>query len=404
MSKMIKVTVLLLIILLAAWLTPLMLKYPGLIQIEVLGYQIQMTAITAIMITGLLFLSIWLVYALVTTPKKALRHINAQSGRKKFARGLLLLSEGKWSQAEKLLLKSVNQNPAPELSYMAAARAAISQNKIEQAEKYLDQAETHVDNPLTVDLTRCELWLKTGKTEKADQLLDVILKTYPNNPRAVHLKTQTAQQLENWQVLQSLLPKAEKLQIIGPDQATHLRNQSIQSNLNSAASVEQLMTIWDSLSKNQQQQFNLSFCHNAMRVGAYQQLTDHIEKQQKHHWDNELVNLWSQLPHNLNHRLKVSEKWLSKHPTNPHVLLCNAKLHIARKQWDQAESLLQKSQAVIPSPLDNQEINQLLGQVYQEMQQPEKALSHYQKAFQKTSLTAPDIDKPALSKINPVDQ
>lgn len=386
MIKSIKMVTLVLVLLAAAWLTPLLLKHPGLIQIELLGYQVQMTAIAAGLLVAALFLLLWLLYAVFKAPQKAIKHINAQSGRKKFAKGLLLLSEGKWAQAEKLLLQSVKQNPAPELSYMAAARAAVSQNKLEQAEAHLDAAEKCIDNPLTVDLTRCELWLKTGQTEKAQELLNLILKTYPNNPRAVHLQTQVAQQLGHWQQLQQCLPKAEKLKLISPEQAKALTFTSTQAQLDEATDSEALMHLWQNLDKASRQHFNHSFCQNALRVGAYQPLTDHIEKAQKQQWDDALVGYWSSLPHNLNHRLKVAEKWLSKKPANPHVLLCNAKLQIAKKHWDQAESLLLRAQTVQAGLLDEKELNQLLGQVYQEIQQPEKALSHYQKAHQNTGI------------------
>ncbi len=394
MMKTIKIMIVVVLLLAAAWLTPLLLKHPGLIQIELLGYQIQMTAIAAGLIIGTLFLLIWLSYALIKAPKKALKHINAQSGRKKFAKGLLLLSEGKWPQAEKLLLQSVKQNPAPELSYMAAARAAVSQNKLEQAEAHLDAAEQCIDNPLTVDLTRCELWLKTGQADKAQALLDLILKTYPNNPRAVHLQTQVAQQLGQWDQLQQCLPKAEKLRLISPDQARLLKQKTTQSLLDEAESESKLLSVWQTIDKTQRPFFNHSFCHNALRVGAYQALTDHIEKSQKLQWDDGLVGFWSSLPHNLNHRLKVAEKWLTKQPGNPHVLFCNAQLQMAKKHWDQAESLLLKAQAIQPNPLNNQEIDQLLGQVYQEMQQPEKALAHYQKAHKNTGLQVIDQNHP----------
>lgn len=394
MMKTIKILLVVVLLLAAAWLTPLLLKHPGLIQIEVLGYQIQMTAIAAGLIIGTLFLLIWLTYALVKAPKKALNHINAQSGRKKFAKGLLLLSEGKWPQAEKLLLQSVKQNPAPELSYMAAARAAVSQNKLEQAEAHLDAAEQCIDNPLTVDLTRCELWLKTGQAEKAQDLLDLILKTYPNNPRAVHLQTQVAQQLGHWDQLQQCLPKAEKLRLINPEQARLLKQKTTQSLLDEADSESKLLDVWQSIDKAQRPFFNHRFCHNALRVGAYQALTDHIEKSQKQQWDDGLVGFWSSLPHNLNHRIKVAEKWLAKHPGNPHVLFCNAQLQMAKKHWDQAESLLLEAQAIQPNPLNDQEINQMLGQAYQEMQQPEKALTHYQKAHKNTGLQVIDQNHP----------
>ncbi len=376
MIKIIKIFLLVTLLLAAAWLTPQLLKNPGLIQVELLGYQIQMTAIAAGILLALVFLAIWLVYSLLKAPKKAVNHLSANQSRKKFARGLLALSEGKWPQAEKLLLASVQKSPTPELSYMAAARAAVAQQELTRAEAHLDQAEAVIDNPLTVDLTRCEIWIKSGQAERAMPLLELILKTYPNNPRAVHLLTEATQLTKDWKRLQSTIPKAEKLALISHQQSNQLKQQVTLERFAEAESQEELQQIWQDLNKKQQANYSHTYCENGLRLGAYQDLTSYIEKTQKSKFDDQLVVYWSALPHNLNHRLKVAEKWLVQHPKNAAVLLCNAKLHVAKKQWDQAESLLLQVLAIDPS----QEVNQLLGLIYQEQGESDKALNHFRES------------------------
>lgn len=378
MLKTIKIALLILLLLLAAWLTPSLIKNPGLIQIEVLGYQIQMTVIAAVLLLLALMLIIWLLYSLLKAPKKAIRHITANQSRKKFARGLLALSEGKWSQAEKLLLASVHKSPTPELSYMAAARAAVAQHQLERAEAHLDAAEKEIDNPLTVDLTRCEIWIKSAQAEKAMPLLEGILKTYPNNPRAIHLLTQASQQLKDWKLLQNTIPKAEKLQLINHQQSNALKQQVTIERFAEVDSPEELQEIWQALNKKQQGRYSHTYCEAGLRVGAYQDITRYIEKTQKYQFDEQLVMYWSKLPYNFNHRLKVAEKWLIQHPNKSSVLLCNAKLHLAKKNWDKAESLLLELLKVAPSA----EVHQMLGLIYHEQNQGIQALDHY-----KASLT-----------------
>ena len=373
MLKTIKIVILVVLLLLAAWLTPQLLKNPGLIQIELLGYQIQMTAIAAGIFLVVLFLAIWLLYSLIEAPRKAINHLSANQSRKKFARGLLALSEGKWSQAEKLLLRSVDKSPTPELSYMAAARAAVAMNDLSRAEAHLDEAEAIIDNPLTVDLTRCEIWIKSGQADRALPLLADILKTYPNNPRAIHLQTQASQQTQDWKLLQQTIPKAEKLALINHQQSNQLKKQVTLELFAAAETPEELQDIWQGLNKKQQTNYSHTYCENGLRLGAYQEITSYIEKNQKHQFDDQFVVYWSALPYNLNHRLKVAEKWLAQHPQNAAVLLCNAKLYVAKKNWDKAESLLLAVLKIEPS----QEVNQLLGLIYQEKNQPEKALNHF---------------------------
>lgn len=378
MLRSVKITLLFLLLLLAAWLTPSLIKNPGLIQIEVLGYQIQMTVIAAALLLVAVLLVVWLIYGLLKAPKKAIKHITANQSRKKFARGLLALSEGKWSQAEKLLLASAQKSPTPELSYMAAARAAVAQNNLERAEAHLDLAESVIDNPLTVDLTRCEIWIKSAQAEKAMPLLEGILKTYPNNPRAIHLLTQASQQLKDWKLLQNTIPKAEKLQLINHQQSNALKQQVTLERFAEVDTTEELQEIWHGLNKKQQTKYGHTYCEAGLRVGAYQDITSFIEKTQKYQFDEQLVIYWSKLPYNINHRLKVAEKWLVQHPKKASVLLCNAKLQLAKKNWDKAESLLLELLKVAPTA----EVHQMLGLIYHEQNQGIKALDHY-----KASLT-----------------
>lgn len=373
MLRTIKITLLVLLLLLTAWLTPSLIKNPGLIQVEVLGYQIQMTVIAAGLLMLAVFLVIWLVYGLLKAPKKAINHLTANQSRKKFARGLLALSEGKWAQAEKLLLASAQKSPTPELSYMAAARAAVAQNQLEKAEEYLDKAESVIDNPLTVDLTRCEIWIKSAQAERAMPLLEGILNTYPNNPRAVHLLTQASQQLKDWKLLHNTIPKAEKLNLINHQQSNALKQQVTMERFAEVNTPEELQEIWHGLNKKQQSKYSYTYCEAGLRVGAYQEITGYIEKTQKYQFDEQLVRYWSQLPYNLNHRLKVAEKWLVQHPKKAAVLLCNAKLQLAKRNWDKAESLLLELLKTAPSA----EVHQMLGLIYHEQNQGIKALDHY---------------------------
>lgn len=391
MIKTIKICLLIILLLLAAWLTPHLIKNPGLIQVELLGYQIQMTAIAAGILLALVFLAIWFVYGLLKAPKRAINQISAHSSRKKFARGLLALSEGKWPQAEKLLLASAEKSPTPELSYMAAARAAVALNDLERAESHLEKAEQVIDNPLTVDLTRCEIWIKSGQAEKALPLLAGILNTYPNNPRAVHLQTQASQQTQDWKLLQATIPQAEKLALINHQQSNELKTKVTLERFAESSSEEELMDIWHNLNKKQQQRYRSTFCENGLRLGAYQEVTGLIEKSMKSQFDEQLVTYWSALPYNLNHRLKIAEKWLTQHPKQAAVLLCNAKLHVEKKNWDKAEILLLEVLKTTPS----QEVHQLLGLIYQEQNQADKALDHFRASVVPNDKSIAIIDEEA---------
>lgn len=359
-----------------AWLVPVFIRNPGLVQLEFMGYFIQMPLVVALLIGLSVFLSVWIIWYLLRLPGKAARNFKHNNSRRKFASGLLALSEGKWVSAEKLLVKSATRSPTPELSFMAAARAAMAQNDLAKAESYLDQAEKVIDNPLTVDLTRCELWIKAEQADKAMTLLQIILKSYPNNPRAVHLLTQAAQLNNNWEELRRILPKASKLKVINTQQQLLLTTHTLSEQMKTASNADELMAVWSDMTKTVRQQLFDGFAQNALRVGAYQELTDAIERHQKQEFSETMVSYWAQLPYNLNHRIKVAEKWLQSHTSSAVLLSCLGQLYIQKKQWDVAQSFLDQSLAIEPSA----QVNQLLGQVYAAQKKPEKALQHFQQA------------------------
>ena len=387
MKKFVVTIIVLVLLMAAAWLTPLLLKNPGLLQLEILGYQVQMTAITAAVLVLALLVSLWLLWGLLKAPQKLVRKVSDYRQQKQFDQGLLAFSEGHWQKAEKLLLKSAEKSKNPQLSYMAAARAALAQQNLESAMSHLDAAEQTVDNPLTIDLTRCEIWLKSGHLQQARDLLETILSSYPNNPRAVRMMLQVSEQQKDYQRIKILLPKAHKLSLVDKLQNETMRDQATRDGLTHAIDEQQLLALWSELSRKQQKFYLYEFCESGLRVGAYQAVTDEIERAQKYHFDDQLVHYWSQLPHNLNHRLKIAEKWHVQHPKNRSVLLSLGQLYMAKKQWGDAKEALQKA-LILQSDAT---VNQLLAETYQQLDEPELALEHYSQASQsKASLVPTD--------------
>ena len=385
MKKFVVIIIILVVLVAAAWLTPLLLKNPGFLQLEILGYQVQMTVITAALLVGALMLALWLSWSLLTAPKKLARKVADYRHQKKFDQGLLAFSEGHWQKAEKLLLKSAQNSRNPQLSYMAAARAALARQDLDTALAHLDAAEKTVNNPLTIDLTRCEIWLKAGHIQQAGELLETILNSYPNNPRAVRMMLQVSEQQKDYQRIKALLPKAQKLSLVDKTQTDTLRNQATREGLVNAMDEQQLLALWHELSRKQQKFYLHDFCETGLRLGAYQAVTDEIERAQKYHFDEQLIAYWSQLPHNLNHRLKVAEKWHVQHPKNRATLLCLGQLYMAKKQWQDAREALQKA-LILQS---DDQVNRLLAETYEQLEEPELALQHYSQANKNNAMLVP---------------
>ncbi|VAW34235.1 hypothetical protein MNBD_GAMMA01-841 [hydrothermal vent metagenome] len=378
MKKLIIIFIITGLTLIAAFLTPWLIKYPGLVNIQFAGYEIEMRFIVAFgLIVGLVFL-FWLLVYFLRLPKKAITNFSSNRSRKSFARGLLALSEGKWKQAEKLLLTSTKNSPTPELGYMAAARAAIAQNKIELAFSYLDEAENNTDNPLTVDLTRCELLVKTDEDQKAMQLLKRILQSYPNNPRALHLMTQASQNTGQWQYLREILPKVAKLEIMSKDKVKQLTTHSIAQQLSFAQQEQDLQATWNSLSKNQKLEYDYihAYAQTGLKLGMYQQVAKLTENTLVKNFSNDLLEIWARLDIDNNEKIKTAEKWLKKNPDNGVLLKTLGQFYLQNKLWGKAQTCLQKSLEINPTPATFK----LMAQYFDAVGEPDNALEAYRQA------------------------
>lgn len=396
MKKLITLFIIIGITLLAAMVTPWLIEDPGYFYLRFAGYEIEMRFIVAFGFLVLFVFLFWLIVYFLRMPKKISKHVSTNRSRKSFAKGLLALSEGKWKAAEKLLLQSTKNSLTPELSFMAAARAAVSQNKVEAAFSYLDEAESHTDNPLTIDLTRCELWTKIGKNDLAIELLKRILRSYPNNPRALHLFLQASQNAEQWQDLRQVLPKAGKLEVIPQDKVALLTEHSILQELKEAQSTQDLQKTWDSLNSAQKASYQYihAFAENGLKLGLFDSVAKLTENALNKNFSPELLSIWCQLDNNHQNKMKTAEKWLKKHPENSQLLQAMGALCLQSKLWGKAYQYLQKSLDIEPTP----QTFKLMAQYFDAIDEPENALKAYRQADNKPTQLVLTDDSASVSE------
>lgn len=373
-----KLTVIFIVIglsLAAALVTPWLIEDPGYFYIRFAGYEVEMRLIVALGLLVTIIIFFWLLVFLIRLPKRTLKNYSANRSRRTFAKGLLSLSEGKWKAAERLLLTSAKNSPTPELSYMAAARAAVAQNKIETAFSYLDEAEISTDNPLTVDLTRCELWIKTGNNTSAIQLLQRILKSYPNNPRALHLMLQAGQNEGQWQLLRDIMPRLEKLEILPAIKVNKITDDSIRHQLEFADTEQQLQSVWNSL--NRQQKMTLGFiktyAQSGLRLGMTDQVARLTENALSGQMEPDILDVWFRLDQDIKHKIKLAEKWLKSNPQNAHLLMVLGELCLKERLWGKAQDYLHKSLSIEPA----KNAYRILARYYDEVGEPDNALDAY---------------------------
>lgn len=378
MRRLLNILIVVALTLVVALVTPMLIKEPGYVYFRFAGYEIEMRFVVALgLVIAFVFL-FWLVVYLWRLPKKTAKALSQNRSRKSFAKGLLALSEGRWKESEKLLLSSVKNSPTPELGYMAAARAAVSQNKTEQAFEYLDEAEKATDNPLTVDLTRSELWIKLEQNDKAKNLLNRILKSYPNNPRAVFLMTQASHNSGDWQNLRNILPKASKLELLPGEKLNQMSFVSVQNQLKSAESSQQLSDYWSQLSSAEKIQadnvITLAECANRFNTPKVAQ--KYVEKSLSQNLNHDLLNQWSRFSLDAHGKIKTAEKWLKTNQNDPQMLRVLGEMCMKQQLWGKTQSYLEQSLEIQP----DKKTYQLLAEYFDAIQETDNALEAYRQA------------------------
>ena len=124
---------------------------------------------------------------------------------------MIELSEGRWRQAERDLLRYVEHSDTPLLNYLAAARAGQQQHAYERRDEYLHLAQSSMPSAdVAVALTQAELQLAHQQHEQALATLTRLRAIAPRHTYALRLLVRVYQRLEEWEELRKLLARGEK--------------------------------------------------------------------------------------------------------------------------------------------------------------------------------------------------
>ena len=145
------------------------------------------------------------------------RHFSRKSERSKNAliKGLIEMSEGRFEQAEKILIKHANQSDTSLLNYLMAARSAQQLAAYDRRDEYLRLAhESTPSADIAIGLTQAELQLSHRQFEQALATLNHLSSVSPKHGYVKKLLARTYQQLEDWEQLNLLLNGVKKLKIM----------------------------------------------------------------------------------------------------------------------------------------------------------------------------------------------
>lgn len=304
-----------------------------------------------------------------------------QSARKALTKGLITLEEGRFAEAERLLVRHAGKSDTPLLHYMAAARAAQYQDASERRDNYLRLArETTEKADVAVGLLQSELQLAAGQKEQAIASLQYLREAAPKHPQVLKNLQQIYADSDEWQGVQDVLPDLRKRHVLPAAEVKELAGDATAGQLNNALvreDWEMMSTIWRDapVKLRHTESLLVPYVKGLTQQGQPSQALQLIEGFMRKQWSDSLVYCYGQIESGDSlSQLAKTEKWLKKQADNPWLLLSAGRLARKNQLWAKAEDYLRSSLA----KGSRGETYQELAQVLTAEGKPDEAAEMYQ--------------------------
>lgn len=330
---------------------------PGFVLLKYGSWSLETSLIVLLVAFVLLLVaSYWVLKSLVfvkQAPKKLANWQLLQQQKRAsnaLTRGLITLEEGRWADAERLLIRNAGKSETPLLHYLAAARAAQKQNALERRDNYLALAnQTTTGSDVAVSVVQAELQIAAGQNEQALATLHHLREVTPKHPHVLQLLQQLYQDMDQWQGVQDVLPDLRKRNVLASAEVENLSSDAAVGQIQDALAKQDwnlMTTIWQQVpSKIRHSQLLLSpYVAGLIQQGEQAQANELIENFLRKGWSDGLVYQYGKIKQgDTLKRLAKAEKWLSNNEHNPWLLLTLGRLSLANKLWAKAEEYLRAS-------------------------------------------------------------
>lgn len=163
--------------------------------------------------------------------------------------GLMRMSEGNYSKAEKLFSKNAKHADEPVLNLIKAAEAAQQNGDDLAANKYLIKAtEIAGPNNIAVELARTKILYQQGKLPAARTAIDSLLELAPHNDEVLRLAIQIYRESKAYIALDRLLSEVGQRNFLTPAEYAELEyfvDDGLQNERLQEEGQEGLLTWWE---------------------------------------------------------------------------------------------------------------------------------------------------------------
>jgi len=286
------------------------------------------------------------------------RHSNRQSERSKNAlvKGLIEMSEGRFEQAEKILIKQAGDSDTSLLNYLMAARSAQQIAAYDRRDEYLRLAhEVTPSADIAIGLTQAELQLSHKQLEQALATLNHLSGVSPKHGYVKKLLARTYKQLGDWDSLAPILDDVRKMKVVEEGQLEKDEVDAYFGMLkNSIKHIDGDKTerIWQQIPKRLKNKSELIYlyCSYLFKQNKEVEAEVLIRNRLSESWDDDLAMLYSNLMvGDCTKQLETAETWLHGQSRNAVLLLVLGKLCLNCQLWGKARSYFDSSLGIKPT-------------------------------------------------------
>jgi len=286
------------------------------------------------------------------------RHTDRQSERSKNAlvKGLIEMSEGRFEQAEKILIKQAGNSDTSLLNYLMAARSAQQIGAYERRDEYLRLAhEATPSADIAIGLTQAELQLSHKQLEQALATLNHLSNVSPKHGYVKKLQARTYKLLGDWDSLGPILEDVRKMKVVEEKQLEKDEVEAYYGMLkNSLKQIdgEKTERIWHHIPKRLKNNSQLIYLYSNY-LSKHKKDTEAevlIRNKLSEHWDDDLAMLYSNLTvGDCTKQLETAETWLHGQSRNAVLLLVLGKLCLSCQLWGKARGYFDSSLGIKPT-------------------------------------------------------
>ena len=274
--------------------------------------------------------------------------------RRQTTKGLLSLAQGQWRRAERMLTLSADDADTPLINYLAAARAAYEQGKMDAADEWLKAARSSTKGAdLAVGLTQAELLSSRGQKELALAVLLRLRQQHPKHDYLLKLLVKVYLDLQDWAALHELLPLVRRTTRIGSDSIQELEEkvnlQLLERAVRSHSSrpgqaVAELKRVYHDLPRQARYSLAIVKRYTELLLEQHEETLAEQELRNalKYVWHDDLIHLYGRLHgEDTGRQLLFAEQQLTERPNDPVLLLVLGKLALRLNDLDKAAEYLQ---------------------------------------------------------------